>query len=447
MNEFKSIQQETKFSFSIKTFGCKANTFDSLVLENELLNAGGIINNDNPEFTIINSCTVTNGADKQSSIEAKKVKSSNINTTTIFTGCMAEVNNNQSINHCDYIIGNQGKHSIKNYILKKKGIDLNSIDNPILDDNIYWGQLPSFHGKTRAFIKIQEGCNDFCTYCIIPYSRGKSRSVQLNKIVNEITRLVDENVQEIILTGINIADYGKDIGLSLEDAIEEILNSTRINRIRISSLDPTEITVRLLKLMKENSRIMPHLHVSLQSPISRVLRAMKRNYRQEEVVECFHKIYDTNPEIYVGIDLISGFPSETIQEHEDGLELMTRLPWTRLHVFPYSERKNTPALKIPGTVDIQERKRRSKEWMNYSLLRHKQISEKYISRNIQKVLFEKTLVHDNQSYALGHADNYHRVMMSIDNDQKEFRNTIYNVQIRSILAKPFEDWTLVGSQA
>lgn len=437
--------QKRKFTFNIKTFGCKANAFDSLVIENELVQAGGEMVSESPEFTIVNSCTVTNGADKQGIAELRKTKTSNADTTIVFTGCQAELSKDQEIQNTDIVIGNKEKHKVAEYILKKKGIDFLKQENPIFDETIYWGQLPAFHGKTRAFIKIQEGCNDFCTYCIIPYSRGKSRSVPQHLILDEINRLHQLEVQEFILTGINIADYGLDIGSTLEDLIENILEKTKANRIRISSLDPTEISDRTLGVMKNNSRIMPHFHVSLQNVNSRILRLMKRKYRQEEVIECLEKIRTTNSNIYVGMDYITGFPSETLEEHEESLSLLKQLPWTRLHVFPYSERKGTPALKIPGIVAMDERKRRAKELMNASLLRHRSQSEKYIGKQITNILLEKQITQDEKEYFLGHADNYHRVLVEINTKSGKLqRNQIINAQIDSVLAKPFEDWTLIG---
>ena len=438
------------FTYSIKTMGCKANVYDSLIIEQQLRSLGGIKSfSEEADIFVLNSCTVTNEADKQAHREVNSIKKKNSNVLTLVTGCYAQVNPEQiKLNtNVDWVVQNTERSKIRS--LLSKHFNLNIPETAEEDTEVFWGQLPTQSDKTRAFLKIQEGCNDFCTYCIIPYARGKSRSVELLKIIDEINRLVMLGVQEVVLTGTNIADYGKDLGLNFEDLIEEILNKTNLQRLRLTSLDPSEITERILLILKENNRLMPHFHISLQSANSRVLRAMKRDYRQEEVVSALSRIQKTLPDIFVGMDVIAGFPGETLEEHEDTLSLLRSTSWTRLHVFPYSEREGTPALKIKESVPVQERKRRAQELMLLSKEKHQKFIEQFLNKKINGVLVEEFVESDNKIYAIGHTKNYIRILCEIPNQTMQsakasYKNKIISVFTESASPKPSQDWTLEG---
>jgi threonylcarbamoyladenosine tRNA methylthiotransferase MtaB len=259
-------------------------------------------------------------------------------------------------------------------------------------------------------------------------------------------------IREVILTGTNIGDYGKEFGSSLEDLIEAILEHTTLPRLRLTSLDPSEITDRILRHMKpgsiHSSRLMPHLHVSLQSPVSRVLRAMKRDYRKEEVIDALNRIHATNPDIHVGMDIIAGFQSETAEEHREAVETLRALPWTRLHVFPYSEREGTPALKIPGSVPVNERRARAHELMELSHARHEQFVKRFVGQTLENVLFENVHEAGGDYFILGHSPNYLRVMARVptrDADEAQrVHNTLGSARTVGMSPKPSQDWTLEG---
>lgn len=437
----------SRFSFSIKTMGCKANIYDSLIIERELVEMGGVRNDKSPDLFVLNSCTVTAEADKQAHREVKSMKKHSPETWTVMTGCYAEVAETRITqdSNVELVVTNKSKSRLRQAVAERFGLEVNTLSP---DPEIYWGQLPTEIGKTRAFIKIQEGCNDYCTYCIIPYARGKSRSIRIGDVLAEIQRLADSGVQEVVLTGTNIGDFGKDRESSIEDLIEAILEKTTIPRLRLTSLDPSEITDRIIRLMAPDSRLMPHFHVSLQSPVSRVLRAMKRDYRTEEVIDALTRVHAFNPEIFVGMDVIAGFPSETLDEHKEGVEILSQLPWTRLHVFPYSEREGTPATRIALKVEVSERKRRAAELMQISHKRHEEFAKRYVGQTIENILFESWHEAGGDYFVVGHSPNYLRVMGRVPSRTQEeaerLVNTIGSVRTVGLSPKPAQDWTLEG---
>lgn len=435
----------SRFSFSIKTMGCKANIYDSLVLERELVELGGSRDDKSPDVFVLNSCTVTAEADKQAHREVNSIRRHAPQAWTIVTGCYAEVapERVRANENVGLVVTNASKARLKQAVAERFGIPLTQT---VPDPDVYWGQLPTEAGKTRAFLKIQEGCNDFCTYCIIPYARGKSRSVKMGQVLAELQRLADAGVQEAVLTGTNIADFGKEFGSSLEDLIEAILEKTSIPRLRLTSLDPSEITDRILRLMTPGSRLMPHFHVSLQSPVSRVLRAMKRDYRTEEVRDALERIRAQSSSIFVGMDVIAGFASETEAEHEEAMRILSDLPWTRLHVFPYSEREGTPAIKIPAVVHPAERKRRAQELLSLSHTRHEQFVKSHLGQTIKAVLFESWHEAGGDYFVVGHAPNYLRIMARVPSRRREDAeralNTVGNARAVGMSPKPAQDWTI-----
>ncbi|MBI3555398.1 MAG: MiaB/RimO family radical SAM methylthiotransferase [Deltaproteobacteria bacterium] len=438
-----------KFTYAIKTMGCKANIYDSLLIERELQDIGGLRGGPDcaPDLFVLNSCTVTAEADRQAHREVNQVKKHSPETWTLVTGCLAQVATDKVRENAnvDQVLPNDAKSRLQQTVAARFGIELASTGP---DPEIYWGQLPVEVGKTRAFVKIQEGCNDFCTYCIIPYARGKSRSVRTGLVLAEVQRLADLGVHEVVLTGTNIGDFGLEFDSCLEELIEAILERTSIPRLRLTSLDPSEITDRILNMMGPGSRLMPHFHVSLQSPVSRVLRAMKRDYRTEEVIDALNRIHQHNPEIFVGMDVIAGFPSETDAEHREGMEVLERLPWTRLHVFPYSEREGTPATRIPGSVAIPERRKRAAELSALSKIRHEQFVGRFFNREVTDVLFENWYEAGGDYFAVGHAANYLRVMARVPSrtraEAEAMHQRIGRARIVGASPKPLHDWTLEG---
>ena len=389
-------------SYLIKTLGCKANFSDSQALESELQKRGWIpaLDDSHADLCIVNSCTVTNEADKQSRGMAKRIAKKNPKTHVLFTGCGAEVDPSsyKGAPGIHYVVGNQNKPELITMVIDQiekstqppettqilggvtDYLDMRSkhpMDRewpmPIGMDADQWLDQGNT-ARTRVFLKIQEGCDSFCTYCIIPYGRGPSRSLRPRVILEQIQNLVKSGVMEIVLTGTNIGEYGVDWSenkeLMLTELISQILEHTDLPRLRVSSLDPTEITPRMLRLMESNPRFCPHFHVSLQSPHSKVLKLMKRKYDESHASHTLHAISKLKPasgeKVFVGMDLITGFPGEGEKEFQETLEWLRRHAWSRLHVFPYSERSGTPATKLPNIVPKDERSRRAKLLMDLS---------------------------------------------------------------------------------
>ena len=440
--------------------GCKANVYDSLVLERELEELGGrrAAEGSTTDLFLLNSCTVTAAADREAFSTMKKVKERAPETLTVMTGCLAQVSPHRAQGQgSDLVVTNFEKSKLKTLVAQRLGLETTSLDQgpEVLvsgaDSEVFWGQLPaSSLGHTRAFLKIQEGCNDFCTYCIIPYARGKSRSVALGDVLSEVNRLVAAGVREVVLTGTNIADYGHDRGLTFDELVEAILQRTDVARLRLSSLDPTEITPRLLALMgMVGSRLMPHFHVSLQSANTRVLRAMKRKYTESEVIHCLESIRRLSPDIFVGMDMIAGFPSETDEEHRAAVTLLKGLPWTRLHVFPYSEREGTPAVRIKGAVPMAVRKERARELMALSHERHGAFAAQHIGQIRDGALLESAHETLDGVFVPGHLPNYARVLVRVADRAAAdgLKNHERRLRITGVVPKPAQDWTLEAELA
>jgi len=391
--------------YYIKTLGCKANLYDSQLIETELQKRGWApaADEDHPDIRlmIVNSCTVTNEAERQSRKAAEKL-ARHSQARIVMTGCSAEADPEAltAVPGLHYIIGNRDKPTLVDRVLKAiedplpesgaakakilgraQGYTEMVSRHPIdrewpLPDSLF--DLPSekVSRRTRAFLKVQEGCNSFCTFCVIPYGRGPSRSLPLQEVLNRVNELVAQGAQETLLTGTNLGDYGADQGgpSQIENLCEEILLKTPIKRLRLTSLDPSEISPRLIELMKAHQpRFSAHFHVSLQSPHSQILKLMKRQYRHEEVVRCLQALQAASSEIgrgvFVGMDVITGFPGETDEIFEESFQMLKGLSWSRLHVFPYSERSGTPATRLPGAVEQSVRKQRARRLMALSLER------------------------------------------------------------------------------
>jgi threonylcarbamoyladenosine tRNA methylthiotransferase MtaB len=363
-------------NYKIYTFGCKVNTYDSGLMEKNLQRWGFNEQWKDQRIHILNTCAVTAEATKEAVKSIRRIKAKDPLCTVVVTGCSAQVDTSvyENLQGADLVIANSHKNFLPEIIEKYfKG----EIKEKIFKSNIFRKEdLEAGGGEesqhTRAFLKIQDGCNSFCTYCIIPYARGKSRSIPVDVLVSRIRDLEKSGYNEVVLTGVHIGDYAdvrNDKELVLEDLIEAILARTQISRIRLTSLEPVELTDRLLKLY-ENERLCPHFHMSIQSAEDQVLKDMKRKYSAEQVRSSLNTIHEQVPTAFVGMDVIVGFPTESEESFQKTYELLASTPWTRLHVFPYSERSGTRAAQMPETVPTRERQRRSEllrdlSWSRY----------------------------------------------------------------------------------
>ena len=468
-----SVKKTEKFI--VKTLGCKANYSDGQLLEVGLMKQGFVPTHDIEEadYIVVNSCTVTNEADIQSQKIVKDTFKKNPRAKIIYTGCAAEVNPELSLKipGVSAVIGNQDKLKAASLIADY----LNETTTPaILGGVTSYSELISRHPterewtmpdsamdevlklnadnsnyRTRVFIKIQEGCNAFCTYCIIPYGRGPSRSLSIETVLENIRELVERGIQEVVLTGTNIGDFGIDWAKEskIDDLIEAILTKTKLKRLRIGSLDPTEISERMIALMETHERFCPHFHLSLQHIQSKILRLMKRKYTEEQARACMDRLSKMKRRPFVGVDYIAGFPGETEEDFKESIQKLSGLYWSRLHVFPYSERSGTPATKLPNIVPVSVRKARTRELQALSLDR---LVSMYRGGERQKLLKDVLLEgkikgpDGTMNWVSGYAPNYQRVILPLQ-PGAQLRNTVVNVQVAQwVVDRPSGEVTWMG---
>ena len=387
----------------IYTFGCKVNTHDTSVLEKKLMHL-----NPTTPLHIINTCAVTRKASLEAVKLARKIKK-NTSDKVVITGCAAQVDTEDfNTDIADLVVANSDKDKIDVHI---NNMFTQSGDTKIKSDIFKKNTIEPTGGlcenRTRAFVKIQDGCNSFCTFCVIPFARGKSRSLSIDSICKQINNLHYEGIKEVVLTGVHIGDYAdKDKGL--EDLVESVLLNTKIPRIRLTSLEPKELSTRLIDLYSDK-RMCPHFHMSIQSLNNRILKKMRRQYEVKDITKAFSAIDKNINNPFVGMDLIVGFVSEDRSEFNQAHDLLANLPWTKIHVFPYSHRPHTRASKLKDDVLHEEKKYRSKVIRKLSQQRlHKKAQEQIgTQKNVLILKNQKGLsrdywecVIDNNQHAL-----------------------------------------------
>lgn len=366
-----------EYSFKIHTYGCKVNTYDSGLLQSRLKKDGFELSQ-NPRIHILNTCAVTKEATREAVKNARRLKAKDPHALVVVTGCAAQVDTEEfsHVPGVDLVVANSHKGQLEELIRKYYSGELR---DRIYKSNIFKKEdLEAGGGEeaehTRAFLKIQDGCNSFCTFCVIPFARGKSRSLSVEQLVRRVNELSAQGIKEVVLTGVHIADYS-DGQQVLEDLVESLLRDTHMPRFRLSSLEPGELSERLLD-MYSDPRLCPHFHMSIQSANSKVLFDMKRQYTAQAVEFSLNDIARRVPDAFVGMDVIAGFPGESEDEFLDSYERLKRLPWTRLHVFPYSQRPGTWAARRSDQVHPEQIKLRAR------LLR--ELSEERWSQSAQK---------------------------------------------------------------
>ncbi len=354
-----------RYDFVVHSYGCKVNTYDTGLLQQRLERAGfrhapgpkaAAEPAPKPAVHIFNTCAVTAEATRQAVKDARRVRSREPLATIVMTGCSAQVDGAQ-LDHLpgvDLVVANSHKGELETLLdryfrgeLRERVFRSNIFRKEDLEAG---GGVEA--GHTRTFLKIQDGCNSFCSFCVIPYARGKSRSIPVRDLVARVRDLHAQGLQEVVLTGVHIGDYedappGGGRARDLADLVGAILGETAIPRVRLSSLEPVELNDRLFALFADE-RMCRHFHMSVQSANTRVLRAMKRKYEADDVARSLTAIAATVPGSFVGMDVIAGFPGESDEEFEDTHRRLEALPWTRIHVFPYSERPGTKAAALTG---------------------------------------------------------------------------------------------------
>jgi len=382
------------------------------------------------DICIVNTCTVTNMSDRKSRQMLRRVKEINPNAIVVACGCYAQVAKDEleKMEEIDIVLGNNEKKDIVKYVEKYKA-EKNKIEEleDVMKTNEFvdFGDV-TFTEKTRAVIKVQDGCNRFCTYCIIPYARGKIRSRKPESVVSEIKKIAETGIKEVVITGIHVASYGKDLSedIGLIDLLEKINQIEGIERIRLGSLEPTLITEQFLERLVRLQKICHHFHLSLQSGCDETLKRMNRKYTTEEfgkIVELLRKTYN---DVILTTDIIVGFPGETDEEFEKTYKFLSEIKFYKMHVFKYSQRKGTPAAKMPNQVDGNIKEQRSKKLIELSDKNELEYNQTYIGKTV-KVLFEE----EKQGVYKGHTQNYILVYCESSED---LSNKIIEVQCNDI---------------
>lgn len=418
-------------TFSIYSLGCKVNIYESEYVCDLMLKNGFTLKNFEEEcdIYIINTCSVTNESDKKSRKIINKAKRTNPSAIILVMGCYSQSSYNEI--DADIIIGNKDKsqvvYLINEYIKNKEKIvriyDLKKQEFESME-------ITNFKNHTRAFVKIQDGCNNFCTYCIIPYVRGDIRSKKEIEVINEVTSLVNNGYKEIVLTGIHTGKYGKDIDSSLEHLLKELVKIPNIYRIRLSSIEINEITDGIIKLIKENKIMAKHLHIPLQSGSDKILSLMGRRYDLNFFKKKIKEIRENIPDISITTDLILGFPNESEEDYQETLNTLNEIKFTKIHTFPYSVRRGTKAALMDNQVKEEIKKQRVKEVIKLSNFYEEIYYNSYIGKTVEVL----TEVKDN--YTLSHTSNYLPIIINEKHDNNKF----INVKINKL-----EDNKLIGS--
>jgi threonylcarbamoyladenosine tRNA methylthiotransferase MtaB len=395
---------------AITTLGCKVNQYDSAVIQNRLEANHSFVPFDEPaDCYIVNTCTVTDRADWDARQLVRRAKRTNPNAKVLVTGCYAQVNPEEVVRvpGVDYVVGLNRLDDLLRFVeLPKEGdvsVAVSDVKRerrvPVLGTRV----LP---GHTRAFLKIQEGCNYSCTYCIIPTARGLSRSVAPQEILEQAGQLADAGYKEIVLTGIHLGGYGHDLTpkIDLAGLLELITQKQSVPRVRLSSLDPREVPDRLIDLMANSDVICPHLHICAQAGDDAILKQMRRNYDTVYYRELLLKIRERLPDAALGSDIIVGFPAETERAFERSLEFFAALPLTYFHVFPYSSRRGTVAASLAGHVAGEVKKQRSRIMRDLGTRKKRDFCLRFVGRKAA-VLIEDRLDGTN-GWLRGFSRNY-----------------------------------------
>ena len=401
----------------IETLGCKVNTYESEVIKEEFLrNSYELADNlSDANVIVVNTCSVTNQSDAKSRKVIRNARKNNKNAILVVCGCSSQ-NHQDELKDlgADILIGNKDKSKIFDYVNNYDNKQIINYYNMINTD-FEKMSLDNYSERTRAFVKIQDGCNNYCSYCIIPYLRGTIRNKDLNDAINEINRLVNNGFKEIVLTGIHTGSYPELVKL-----IQEISKNDKLERIRISSIEATEINDEFLKELKNNNKICNHMHIPVQAACDNTLKKMNRKYDMNKFKEIINKIREVRPDINITTDLIVGFPTETKEDFLESYNNANEIKFGKIHVFPYSKRDGTVAAKMKSIVTDAEKKERTHKMITLSNKLENEYYNKFIDKTLS-VLVEEVF----DKYCTGHTDNYIKVIIN----KKLEHNKFYNVKI------------------
>lgn len=414
------------------TLGCKVNQYETEAMI-EIFEKNGYCNVDSEDYAdvyVINTCTVTHMSDRKSRQYIRRVRRKNPEAIIAIVGCYSQVSPEEilEIDEVNLVMGTSDRRSIvdkiKNLNSKSK---LSTVDDIMKVKEFENIEISQTNGRTRAFIKIQDGCDRYCSYCIIPYARGRIRSRNIDEVILEISRLAENGYKEVVLTGIHVASYGRDLkeDIDLFDMIKEVDKIDGIARIRLSSVEPVLFTDKFVDEISKIEKLAPHYHLSLQSGSDETLKRMNRRYTTEEYKKTVDKLRANIPNVAITTDVIVGFPGETNDEFSKTLKFLKEIDLMHMHVFKYSPRKGTPAATMKNQIDPQIKQTRSDLLLNLSKKGFKNFSLRFTNKPL-RVLFEEK---DKDGYYEGLTDNYIRVKVRSD---KDIRGRVLNVILTDI---------------
>ena len=394
-------------NFNVINLGCKVNAYEAESTARSLEQHGyRRVDNDGADITIIYTCAVTNMAAQKSRKMIHRAKRNNPESTIVVAGCYSQIDPD-ALKEADILIGTKHKSKLLDYLLEyeknhERIVDIEKVD-VLPFENMFVDQ---FDNQTRAYLKIQDGCNQFCTYCVIPFARGRERSMSVNDVLESV-KMLQEKHSEIVLSGIHTGRYGRDIGMTLSSLLDELLAiSPEDFRFRISSIEMTEIDDHLIELMKKDHRIARHFHIPLQSGCDTVLKRMNRPYTTKEFLERIEYIRKEIPGISISTDLIVGFPGETDEEFKKTCDFLKECQFSFLHIFPYSLRSGTKAASMEHQIDPKIKKNRAAICAEINEELYDKYKESYLDKEVT-VLFEK----NEDGYTFGHSSEYLPVLV------------------------------------
>ena len=414
------------------TLGCKVNQYETEAML-EMFENNGYTNVGSEDFAdvyVINTCTVTHMSDRKSRQYIRRVKKKNPDSIIAVVGCYSQVSPEEilEIDDVNLVMGTNDRRTIVDRI---EGLTpeskLSTVDDIMKVKEFESIEISQTNGKTRAFIKIQDGCDRYCSYCIIPYARGRIRSRKLDEIMDEIKTLAASGYKEVVLTGIHVASYGKDFkeDINILDVIKSVNEIDGIQRIRLSSVEPVLFTDEFVDEICKIEKLVPHFHLSLQSGTDSTLKRMNRRYTAAEYKRIVNILRSRIPDVMLTTDVIVGFPGETNEDFSETLRFLKEIKLMHMHVFKYSPRKGTPAADMKDQVDPQTKQIRSDILLRLSTKNFKEVTKNYIGKPLN-VLFEEV---DREGYYEGLSDNYIRIKVKSD---KDIRGSILSTRIVDI---------------
>ena len=410
------------------TLGCKVNQYESQAMAEQLARHGYevVTGKEKADVFVVNSCTVTASADQKTRQAVRRFKRNNPDSTVVLTGCVPQAypEKAKELIEADIVIGNKNNQVLYTVLEEhfKKGCRVFEVSEHQKGDAFCGDTITCFDERTRAYIKIQDGCNRFCSYCVIPYSRGRVRSKPIEEITKEITALAQKGFKEVVLVGINLSSYGSDIGRTFPEAVRAANDVNGIVRVRLGSLEPDHLTDEVIEKLAECEKLCPQFHISLQSGCDKTLKSMNRHYTAEEYRHLCRKLRSTFTDCTVTTDIMVGFAGENDDDFKKSLSFMEEIGFEKVHVFPYSVRKGTRAEKLTGHNEKSVKEERARLMLQKAEEIRREFMEKQVGKTVSVIFETKT----EDGYLTGHTANYTPVKAKLP---EEFQAKLCEVKI------------------